>query len=64
MAKNLLLDELGQPDADFLLKRKSLLQRAQVIAVALGLDLPLLQPSERLGPADRQLLVLARAFAL
>ncbi|MBF6031109.1 sugar ABC transporter ATP-binding protein [Pseudomonas sp. P115] len=64
VAENLLLDELGQPDADFLLNRKSLLQRAEAIAAALGLDLPLLQPVERLGQADRQLLVLARAFAL
>lgn len=63
VAENLLLDELGQPDADFLLNRKSLLQRAQAIAAGLGLDLPLQQPVERLGQADRQLLVLARAFA-
>lgn len=63
VAENLLLDELGQPDADFLLNRKSLLQRALAIAGGLGLDLPLQQPVERLGQADRQLLVLARAFA-
>ena len=64
VAENLLLDELGQPDADFLLNRKSLLQRAEAIAAGLGLDLPLQYPVERLGQADRQLLVLARAFAL
>lgn len=64
VAENLLLDELGQPDADFLLNRKSLLQRAETIAAGLGLDLPLQHPVERLGLADRQLLVLARAFAL
>ncbi|PRA33877.1 ATP-binding cassette domain-containing protein [Pseudomonas poae] len=64
VAENLLLDELGQPDADFLLNRKSLLQRAEAIAAGLGLDLPLQHPVERLGLADRQLLVLARAFAL
>ena len=63
VAENLLLDELGQPDADFLLNRKSLLQRAEAIAAGLGLDLPLQHPVERLNPADRQLLVLARAFA-
>lgn len=63
VAENLLLDELGQPDADFLLNRKSLLQRADTIAAGLGLDLPLQHPVERLGLADRQLLVLARAFA-
>lgn len=64
VAENLLLDELGQPDADFLLNRKSLLQRAETIAAGLGLELPLQHPVERLGLADRQLLVLARAFAL
>ena len=64
VAENLLLDELGQPDADFLLNRKSLLQRAEAIAAGLGLELPLQLPVERLGQADRQLLVLARAFAL
>ncbi|TFY85143.1 sugar ABC transporter ATP-binding protein [Pseudomonas nabeulensis] len=64
VAENLLLDELGQPDADFLLNRKSLLQRAEAIAAGLGLDLPLQHPVERLGLAERQLLVLARAFAL
>ncbi|CRM29644.1 ATP-binding cassette domain-containing protein [Pseudomonas sp. 24 R 17] len=64
VAENLLLDELGQPDVDFLLNRKSLLQRAEAIAAGLGLDLPLQYPVERLGQADRQLLVLARAFAL
>ena len=64
VAENLLLDELGQPDADFLLNRKSLLQRAQAIAAGLGLDLPLQLPVERLGRADRHLLVLARAFVL
>ncbi|WP_426108238.1 ATP-binding cassette domain-containing protein [Pseudomonas sp. TWR1-1-4] len=63
VAENLLLDELGQPDADFLLNRKNLLQRAEAIAAGLGLDLPLQHPVERLGQADRQLLVLARAFA-
>ncbi|WDU64258.1 ATP-binding cassette domain-containing protein [Pseudomonas poae] len=64
VAENLLLDELGQPDADFLLNRKSLLQRAEAIAAGLGLELPLQLPVERLGQADRQRLVLARAFAL
>ena len=64
VAENLLLDELGQPDADFLLNRKSLLHRAEAIAAGLGLDLPLQYPVERLGRAGRQLLVLARAFAL
>ncbi|AZP71560.1 sugar ABC transporter ATP-binding protein [Pseudomonas poae] len=64
VAENLLLDELGQPDADFLLNRKSLLQRAETIAAGLGLELPLQHPVERLGLADRQLLVLARAFVL
>lgn len=64
VAENLLLDELGQPDADFLLNRKSLLRRAEAIAAGLGLDLPLQYPVERLGRAGRQLLVLARAFAL
>lgn len=64
VAENLLLDELCQPDADFLLNRKNLLQRARAIADGLGLDLPLQHPVERLGQADRQLLVLARAFAL
>lgn len=64
VAENLLLDELGLPDADFLLNRKSLLQRAEAIAAGLGLDLPLQHPVERLNRADRQLLVLARAFAL
>lgn len=64
VAENLLLDELCQPDADFLLNRKNLLQRAHIIAAGLGLQLPLEQPVERLGLADRQLLVLARAFAL
>lgn len=63
VAENLLLDELGQPDADFLLNRKNLLQRAEAISAGLGLDLPLQHPVERLGQADRQLLVLARAFA-
>ena len=64
VAENLLLDELGLPDSDFLLNRKSLLQRADAIAAGLNLDLPLQHPVERLGRADRQLLVLARAFAL
>lgn len=52
VAEGLLLDELGQPDADFLLNRKSLLHRAEAIAAGLGLDLPLQYPVERLGRAD------------
>lgn len=64
VAENLLLDELCLPGADFLLNRKNLLQRAETIAAGLGLDLPLQLPVERLGQADRQLLILARAFAL
>lgn len=64
VAENLLLDELGLPGADFLLNRKRLLQRAEAIAAVLGLDLPLQHPVERLGQADRQMLVLARALAL
>ncbi|OPA82468.1 ribose ABC transporter ATP-binding protein [Pseudomonas fluorescens] len=64
VAENLLLDELCLPGADFLLNRKNLLLRAEAIAAVLGLDLPLQHPVERLGQADRQLLLLARAFAL
>lgn len=64
VAENLLLDELCQPGADFWLNRKHLLQRAASIAAGLGLELPLEQPIERLGQAERQLVVLARAFAL
>lgn len=64
VAENLLLDELCQPGADFWLNRKSLLERAAAIAAGLGLDLPLQHPIERLGPAGRQLVVLARALAL
>lgn len=64
VAENLLLDELYQPGADFWLNRKSLLERAAAIAAGLGLDLPLQHPIERLGPAGRQLVVLARALAL
>lgn len=64
VAENLLLDELCLPGADFLLNRRNLLHRAEAIAAVLGLDLPLQHPVERLGQADRQLLVLARAFAL
>jgi simple sugar transport system ATP-binding protein len=64
VAENLLLDELCQPEADFWLNRKRLLQRAASIAAGLGLELPLEQPIERLGQAERQLVVLARAFAL
>lgn len=64
VAENLLLDELCQPGAGFWLGRKRVLQRASVIAAGLGLDLPLEQPIEHLGQAERQLVVLARAFAL
>ncbi|WP_017256065.1 ATP-binding cassette domain-containing protein [Pseudomonas tolaasii] len=64
VAENLLLDELCLPGADFLLNRKNLLLRAEAIAAVLGLDLPLQHPVERLSQSDRQLLVLARAFAL
>lgn len=64
VAENLLLDELCQPGADFWLNRKRLFERAASIAAGLGLDLPLEQPIERLGQAERQLVVLARAFAL
>ncbi|KAF1030776.1 MAG: Fructose import ATP-binding protein FruK [Pseudomonas sp.] len=64
VAENLLLDELCQPDANFWLNRKNLLERAAAIAAGLGLDLPLQHPVERLGQAQRQLVVLARAFAL
>jgi len=64
VAENLLLDELCQPGADFWLNRKRLFERAASIAAGLGLELPLEQPIERLGQAERQLVVLARAFAL
>ena len=64
VAENLLLDELCRPDADFWLNRKRLLERAANIAAGLGLVLPLEAPIEQLGQAERQLVVLARAFAL
>ena len=64
VAENLLLDELCRPDADFWLNRQRLLERAASIAAGLGLVLPLEQPIEHLGQAERQLVVLARAFAL
>lgn len=64
VAENLLLDELCKPDANFWLNRKRLLERAASIAAGLGLSLPLEQPIEHLGQAERQLVVLARAFAL
>jgi simple sugar transport system ATP-binding protein len=64
VAENLLLDELCRPDADFWLNRKRLLERAASIAAGLGLSLPLGLPIEHLGQAERQLVVLARAFAL
>ena len=64
VAENLLLDELCKPDADFWLNRKRLLERAASIAAGLGLTLPLEQPIEHLGQAERQLVVLARALAL
>ncbi|MGY2291211.1 ATP-binding cassette domain-containing protein [Pseudomonas sp. SDO528_S397] len=64
VAENLLLDELYQPGTDFWLNRKNLLARAAAIAAGLGLVLPLQQPVERLSPAERQWVVLARAFAL
>ena len=64
VAENLLLDELCRPDGDFWLNRKRLLERAANIAAGLGLVLPLEQPIEHLGQAERQLVVLARAFAL
>ncbi|UVK86213.1 sugar ABC transporter ATP-binding protein [Pseudomonas sp. B21-051] len=64
VAENLLLDELCKPDADFWLNRKRLLERAANIAAGLGLVLPLEQAIEQLGLAERQLVVLARAFAL
>lgn len=64
VAENLLLDEFCQPGAGFWLARKHVLERASKIAAGLGLDLPLEQPIERLGQAERQLVVLARAFAL
>ncbi|NVZ18947.1 sugar ABC transporter ATP-binding protein [Pseudomonas costantinii] len=64
VAENLLLDELCQPDTGLWFNRKHLLQRAAIIAAGLGLDLPLQLAVERLGQAERQLVVLARAFAL
>jgi len=64
VAENLLLDELCKPDADFWLNRQRLLERAASIAAGLGLVLPLEQPIEHLGQAERQLVVLARAFAM
>ncbi|WP_085688299.1 MULTISPECIES: sugar ABC transporter ATP-binding protein [unclassified Pseudomonas] len=64
VAENLLLDELCRPDGNFWLNRKRLLERAASIAAGLGLVLPLEQPIEHLGQAERQLVVLARAFAL
>lgn len=64
IAENLLLDELCRPDAHFWLNRQRLLERAASIAAGLALELPLEQPIEHLGPAERQLVVLARAFAL
>lgn len=60
VAENLLLDELCQPGTDFWLNRKRLFERAASIAAGLGLELPLEQPIERLGQAERQLVVLAR----
>lgn len=64
VAENLLLDELCQPGSRFWLNRRRLFERAAQIAAGLGLELPLAQPIESLGQAERQLVVLARAFAL
>ncbi|MCU1735076.1 MULTISPECIES: sugar ABC transporter ATP-binding protein [unclassified Pseudomonas] len=64
VAENLVLDELCLPQARWWVSRKRLAARAAVIAAGLELDLPLHAPIERLGQAERQLVILARALAL
>ncbi|MGE8405519.1 MAG: sugar ABC transporter ATP-binding protein [Pseudomonas sp.] len=64
VGENLMLDELCLPGAGLWVNRKCLFERAATIAAGLGLDLPLHEPIERLGQAEQQLVILARALAL
>lgn len=62
VAENLCLDRLCQGPG-LIHDRRRLYREAAAIAATLDLQLPLAESVERLGQADRQLLILARAVA-
>jgi simple sugar transport system ATP-binding protein len=63
VAENLLLDHLCGGRGDAILSRRSLFERARTIADGVGLDAPLDEDFGALGPAQRQLVAIARAVA-
>ncbi|KAF1070516.1 MAG: Ribose import ATP-binding protein RbsA [Pseudomonas citronellolis] len=63
VAENLLLDQLCDSHGRIGFRPAEARRLAARIAAALDLDLPLTQPIERLGSAEQQLVILARALA-
>jgi simple sugar transport system ATP-binding protein len=63
VAENLLLDHLCGGEGSAILSRRRLYQRARPIADGVGLDAALDQDFGALGPAQRQLVAIARAVA-
>ena len=63
VAENLLLDQLCGGGAGALVSRRRIAARAKVVADGVGLDIPFDEDFGALGPAQRQLVAIARAVA-
>jgi simple sugar transport system ATP-binding protein len=63
VAENLLLDELCGAGGGAFVSRRRLHERAQKVADGIGLEIPLDRDFGELGPAQRQLVAIARAVA-
>ncbi len=63
VADTLLLDRFADRQAPWFLSRRSVRRQAAGIASAAGFDLPLDRDFGEIGPADRQMVAIARALA-
>jgi simple sugar transport system ATP-binding protein len=63
VAENLAIDRLGDPSTGVRYRTSAMHAAAARIAAALDLDLPIDAPIERVGPSDRQLILICRALA-
>ena len=63
VAENLAIDRLGDPSTGVRYRTSEMRAAAARIAAALDLAIPLDAPIERVGPSDRQLILICRALA-
>lgn len=63
VADALLLDRFGAADSPLFVSRRSVRRAAAALAARAGFDLPLDRDFAELGPADRQMLAIARALS-